>query len=83
MKTEAFIKEIIIYRNVDADRYYRFTAVLADKNPDGKIPTFDYVEKIRIEPQSTTIMVYDLDRPVFYELPDGTRRKVHYVKKKK
>ena len=82
MKTEAFIKDILIYRNVDKDHYHRVMVALADKHPEGEIPVFDYVEQVRIEPQRTTIMVYDLDRPLYYELPDGTRRKVHFHKKK-
>ena len=82
MKADGFIDEVIVYRNMDKHKHKPFKVVLADKNPGDAIPTFEYVETIRINPHETIIDVYDLDRPVYYRLPDGTKRKIYYHKKK-
>jgi len=80
MKADGFIKEILIYRNLVGDDRFRIT--LADKQPEGSTPTFKTIETIMMFPDRTEILVYGMDRPVYYVLPDGTRRKIHYHKKK-
>jgi len=84
MKADGLLKEVIVYRNVDETNYYSipFRVTLADKNPEGQFPTFEIVEIIRVYPHRTEINVYDLKRPIYYNLPDGTRRKIIYHKKK-
>jgi len=81
VRVDGFLKEVLVYRNLDEKDYKPFRVTLADKAPEGEVPTFDYVEQIRISPSETEIIVYDLDRPIYYKLPDGTRRKVYYRKK--
>jgi len=81
MKTDAFVREVVIFRNRGIEDYRPFEAVLADANPEGQVPRWEKVEWIKVYPEHTEIFVYDVNRPIYYKLPDGTRRKVIYPKK--
>ena len=81
MKVDGFIRQVLVLRNKNTERYEPFCVTLVDARPENEIPCWDEVEIVKIYPECTEIFVYDLDRPVYYNLPDGTRRKVHYPKK--
>lgn len=81
MKAEGYIKELTLDRNQNT-QHHDFRVSTIDRNLEGEPRRFNIIETVHIRPNSTTIQVFDLDRPVYYELPDGTRRKVFYHKKK-
>jgi len=81
MRTDAFVRQVVIFRNRGTEDYRPFEAILADKKPEGQIPRWEEVERIKVYPEYTEVIVKDLDRPIYYRLPDGTRRKVIYPKK--
>jgi len=83
MRTDALIECLLIYRNRDKWKDKPIRVILADKEPKGTIPTFKTVEEIKILPNQTEIYVLDLERPLYYHLPDGTRRKIYFSLKKK
>jgi len=78
MKAETYTKELTIYKNLNEGEY-EFKVNLVEKSEEH--PPFVFVEGITFRPWETEIHVYDLDRPVYFVFPDGSRRKMYYPRK--